>query len=191
MCKPVSRRLQSKRVFLRGAFPGDGLCSIDLPRKSAGYRGLPQSHWLAALSYGHQKSCVAQQSISCQRNQRLAHLCRFCPDTYSTSKSPVCQRYSGLGYGLNGLCSRLNNHRLMYEPVSLGALPNNQKRYQSTYAYDSARQHPGIYSYNQRQGTRCQDPGFAHAPARCFLHHGPCLSGLSTLIHSASGTGFQ
>ena len=74
MCYSIQRPLQSPTVFVHGSIPLHGICSVKLPRKSAGHRGMSACSAIQAVSHGHSKSHFSLDSCARQRNTRLASM---------------------------------------------------------------------------------------------------------------------
>src|SRR3989338_7402906 len=92
MRPPLPRQLQSKNLFMPRSISGDGLRSVELPGKSSRYRSLSSGHAHETLSHGNPRRSFSQQSGSCQRNTRLAHLGRLCSSLDSHSPASLRQR---------------------------------------------------------------------------------------------------
>ena len=107
-------------------YPGHGLCTVDLSRELARYRSLPMGHEIQALPHGHSLHGLPQQSVQCQREARLAHLCRVCPSAYRRSAPPVHRRGPGSRPERDRLCLGLHDHRPVPLSLPLGALPPYQ-----------------------------------------------------------------
>ena len=69
LCGSISRRVQSSQVFQLGSVSGDVICSIDLPRKSAGHRSLLAESWSPALPPGFRDS-VARSTLARANEKR-------------------------------------------------------------------------------------------------------------------------
>lgn len=83
--RPARRRLPRQDADLCRALPHSGLCPTHLPGEFAGHRGLSVGASAQALPHGHPRSRFPFHAGRCQRNTRLAYLCRVCtsPDRAS------------------------------------------------------------------------------------------------------------
>ena len=82
---------------------------------------------------GHSLHGLPQQSVQCQREARLAHLCRVCPSAYRRSASPVHRRGPGSRPERDRLCLGLHDHPPVPLGLPLGALPPYQGGDQTAY----------------------------------------------------------
>src|SRR6266566_3621911 len=78
VCATVPGRLQSPELYLPGPVSLDGFCTTNVSGKPARYRVLSARRWQQALPHGHPRFRVSQHAGGCQRDSRLAHLCRLC-----------------------------------------------------------------------------------------------------------------
>ena len=76
---------------------------------------------------------------------------------------------------------------LMSVTVSMGSVSQGQRSHQTPYPARSAWQHPDIYPYLRRQGTRRQHPGRSDCRGRGLLCHGSWLSRLLPSVSSDQG----
>ncbi len=176
-CSALRRRLQGQVVPLCRPLPGHGLCTVDLSRELARYRSLPTGHEIQALPHGHSLHGLPQQSVQCQREARLAHLCRVCPSAYRRSAPPVHRRGPGSRPERDRLCLGLHDHRPVPLGLPLGALPPYQGGDQTAYLAQPARRHSRVRSDLGRKTARCPRLGPPDSLSRCLLHHGSRIPG--------------
>src|SRR5512139_208865 len=111
MCSTIQWPLQSQTLFLLESISLYGLCTTHLSGKPERHRGLSPFSSTKTLSYGFSWQGLPQHSGSCQSDQGLANLCRFCPDPHRPSTSPLRQRFLRCRIGSNGLRLGLHHHR--------------------------------------------------------------------------------
>jgi len=154
----VSRQLQGQEFLLSRSVSLHGVCPAHLPGKSARYRNMPSIPTAEAVPYGYPRQGVALNDHRCQRTERLAHLCRSGACTDSYSPQAVQQRAVYRRAGTDRLCPRCDDDRFVSLRVSLGTLPENEKRDQAAYAPGPPRQHPDVHSHLRRKIPRGQLP---------------------------------
>src|SRR3972149_8514825 len=74
---PLSWRFSLARLFVHGSVSGHGVCTVDLPREPARYRGLPPISGWQALPYGAARQGMPLDIGRRQRDPRLAEVRRF------------------------------------------------------------------------------------------------------------------
>ena len=156
MRQTIPRPLQSPAIFVHGSISLYGICSVKLSRKSAGHRSLSACSAVQTVSYGHPKSRFSFNTCLCQRNARLAHLCRLCTSLDSYCQAIVCKRRTVGRTGSNGVCTRFDNDRLVSFTVPVGAISPTQGRRKNAHTARSAGQHPHVYTHFGRPIARCQ-----------------------------------
>ena len=183
MCYSIQRPLQSPTVFVHGSIPLNGICSVKLPRKSAGHRGMSACSAIQAVSHGHSKSHFSLDSRARQRNTRLAHLCRLCPSLDSYRSPTLCKRRVIGRTGTDCICPRLDNHRPVPVIVPVGTISATQGRCKNAYIARPARQHSYVYTHLGRPFARCQysrQPGIRTGRT---VHYGSRLPGFCSSIY--------
>src|SRR5690606_30993522 len=115
---------QSKNtdIFLHGSVPVHGICSINLSREFTRHRDLPPRQSAETVSHGYSIPRLTKHISRRQRKPRLANLRRLCPNSYLDCQRAVCQGRLRPHSGSRGLCTRLNHHRLVPVPISLGTI---------------------------------------------------------------------
>ena len=91
---PLPGRFTDSTVHLSGPVSRHGLCPIDLSRKSARHRGMPESHAAQAFSHGYRPLRSSQHLGRGQREARLADICGHRPGI--DQPSPESLRRRGL-----------------------------------------------------------------------------------------------
>jgi len=92
LCETLQWRSSRKKIHLSGSVSQYGLCTTDLPRKSARHRSLFESATEQALPYVDPFQRSAQHAGRSQREMRLANLCRLRPVTDTDRTSTLYQR---------------------------------------------------------------------------------------------------
>ncbi len=141
---------------------------------------------LLFVSYGHQRQCFAEYLGRCQRNQRLAYLCRFRPGADWHSPTSLCDRRLRGATERDRLRFRFHHHRSVSETFSLGPIPENQGHRQTTYPVESSRSHFRSYLYHRRSSARRQHLGCVLFSTRRHLPVGPGVFGFQTSLHYPS-----
>ena len=103
--------LQSQTFFLLEPISLHGLCSTNLSGKPPRHRSLSPFSSTETLSHGLPRECLTKHPCSCQSDQGLMNLCRFCPDPHRPSASPLRQRFLRCRTESNGLRLGLHHHR--------------------------------------------------------------------------------
>ena len=168
---------EGSNLHLFGSVPLYGLCATHLSRKSTRHRSLSSSPTIQAIPHGYSRPGVSKHIGRCQRKQRLANLCRFCPIPDSHRQEAVPERRVRRRPSANGVRPRLHYHRLMTVGISLGQIPQNQKRGKAPHPIGSTRKHSNIHQDQRRQTARCQHPRRDHPGTRFFLYDGPGVRG--------------
>jgi hypothetical protein len=168
--------LQSQTLFLLEPISLYGLCSTHLSGKPPRHRGLSPFSSTKTLSYGFSQQRLPQHSGSCQSDQGLANLCRFCPDPHRPSASHLRQRFLWCRIRSNGLRLGLHDHRSVSLPLSLGQIPSPQSCCETAHPPGP----PGKYSlshyYHSWQSPRRQYPRSVDLRTRCLLYYRPWVS---------------
>jgi hypothetical protein len=99
----------------------------------------------AAVSSGHSRARRAQHSGRCQREPRLAYLCRLGSSLDSQRSPVICQRRFRSRTGTNGLCFGLHHHRSLPFVVSVGSLLGRKRGGEDAHSARSARQRTGLH----------------------------------------------
>ena len=129
----LSRRLQSQSVFVLGSVSVHGLCSINLSREPTRHRRLSEGTLRSTLPPGLPQPCVSQYAGRCQRSARLAHLRGSGGAPDQKGKTALFWRANRCRTTTKRLCTRFDNHRSLFEPLSVGTLSLHQSRDQTAY----------------------------------------------------------
>jgi len=177
MCSTLQRPLQGQTLFLLEPISLHGLCSTNLSGKPAGHRGLSPFDSTKTLSYGFSRQRFPQRSGSCQSDQELANLCRFCPGPYRPSASPLRERFLRCRTESNGLRPRLHHRRSVSVSFSLGQVPSPQSRCETAHPPGPPRKYPLPRYYYLWQSSRRQHPRSVDLRTRSLLYYRPWVSG--------------
>ncbi len=116
----VSRRPEDQIVFVCRAVPRHGLRAADVSPQPARNRNMLASDGREAVPHGHSQPCFPKQSLSCQRDSRLANLCRLRSSSYLSGAIAVCRRKPGHRSGRDCLrVGRIDDRSVPFD-VSLG-----------------------------------------------------------------------
>ena len=179
----ISRRLQSKKLFMSRSVFLYGFCPNHLQRGVAGYRGLSPLPKQKAVSYGYSWQCVPIHPRRCQRTTRLAHLCRTGSYTYRNSSQTLQCRLVSRRPGRNGIRTRLNNYRSLPFGVPMGHFSQDKSCHQTAYFAGSAGKYPDIHSHFEWETARCQYPRCLTVGNRSLLYYGSWLSGFREALY--------
>src|SRR2546425_1317731 len=186
MCATLPGRLQSPELYLHGPVSLDGLRATNVSRKPARYRILFACRSQQALPHGHSRFGGSQHARTCQRDSRLAHLCRLCSGPDCNGQKALQQGRVRSGTGGNSLCARLDHHRFVLGAVSMGQVSPSQGSDQTSYSAGSARQHPFFHPDYRWKSARYSCPGYFDPRTRLLLCHGPRLPRFrATLCHGS------
>ena len=117
MCRAVPWPLQDEELLLLGSVSLPGFCSAHLSGKPEGHPGLPAGGTAKALSHGHPREGLSQHLGPCQRDSRLADLCRLCSGPHQKSAGALRPRALRRRAKSGRLCVGCNRDRPL--PVSL------------------------------------------------------------------------
>src|SRR6266516_2459907 len=166
----------------------------------------PRSHCICAtdqISFRHRSlsRCPAAKALSlrlqwprqtchsgrCQRDSRLAHLSRLCPESDRDSTSPVYSFRVRRRTRCHCLRLRRHYHRSLSVALSLGQIQKAQGRDQTSHLAGDSQRYSRIYSYYRWGCSRGQSPRRAHARAWLIHRHGSWLPRLPTALPIANG----
>src|SRR3972149_8323737 len=144
---------------------------------------MPKFPLRKALSYRIPWSSFEIYPGRCQRSSRLQNLPRLCllPDLHC--QEPLQERRTGGRYRLRPLCFRLNNHRSVPVPFSLGTLPENQGGHQAAHLPRSAWLHTDIHKPDSWQCARRQYPRYYPIGKRFRDRHGSWIYRLCKTLY--------
>ena len=126
--------LQNEKLFMLGSIPLHGLCPAHLSREPERYRSLSSVESIETLPHGYPRQSLSQYLGPCQRGSGLANLCRLRTDFDRPRQSPLCERSFWRGLGSSGLCSGFHHHRSLPVALSMGQVPQTQRRCQIAHA---------------------------------------------------------
>src|SRR6267378_4190801 len=148
-------------ILLLGSISHHGFRATDISRKLARHRSLSRGPAAKALSLRLQWPRQTCHSGRCQRDSRLAHLSRLCPESDRDSTSTVCSFRVRRRTRCHCLRLRRHYHRSLSVALSLGQI--------------------------QKAQGRGQSPRRAHAGAGLIHRHGSWLPRLPTALPIANG----
>jgi len=186
VCGALWRQLQGQSVFVLGSVSVHGLCAINLSRESARHRRLSSRALRSTIPSGLPQPCLSQYIGRCQRSARLAHLRRSSGAPDQKGKTALFWPGNGCRTTTKRLCTRVDNDRSLFEPLSVGTLSLHQSRDQIAYPTRPAWTDSFLYCNHRWALPRHQRPGCADRRAGSLLHHGSWLSGLLPASHTTS-----
>ena len=176
MCPTIPRSLQDEKFFMLGSVSLHGLRTAHVSRKFERYRGLPSLGPTETLPHGYPGQSLPQYSGPCQPGERLANLCRLCPDSYWPRPTSLCQRFLWCGVESNGLCLGLHPHRFVSVAFPLGQVSEAQRSRKITHPPGSARKHSLPCHYYPWEDSRCDHPRSTDLRTGSPLHRGSGIS---------------
>ena len=159
MRQALSRQLSDTGLLVSRSVSGDGVCTIDLPRKSARHRNLFEIGPAETLSHGISRSHCTQHTGRRQPQTRLAHLRRLCTNTHPARAKTLSRQAVRSRSGRDGLCSRFDDHRSVSLAVSLGHVSTPEGSRQASHVARSTRQYPLFSLRFARKNARRKHPG--------------------------------
>src|SRR6266478_1659636 len=145
MCDPLSRLLSTEELLLLGPIPLHELRPTDLPRKPPRHRSLSAFDEPKTLPHGPSRASSTIDIGRCQRGARLADLRRFRTGPNRHRAAVVLTRSDWCGPGSKLVCAGFDDHRSVPLAVSVGQVPQDQRRGEDAYAARSAWQYPHIH----------------------------------------------
>src|SRR5580704_11482007 len=182
----LSRQLQGQGVFVLGSVFVHGLRTTNLSREPTRHRRLSKRALRSTLPPGLPQPCVSQYVGRCQRSARLAHLRESggAPDQKGTPA--LFRPANGCRTTRKRLCTRFDNNRSLFEPLSVGTLSLHQSRDQTAYSTRLAWADSFLYRNHRWALPRRQGPGCADGRAGSLLRYGSWLPGLLPPSHTPS-----
>ena len=122
------RQCWCAHAVLCRAIPRNGLCATHLAREPARYRGQPVGQCQQAVCDG---ISFGGQTLYAGRRQRVAQLDDLVGprgDSYPSCSQALLGRCSWHRSGQHGLCTGLQHHRCLSEPVRVGTVSIDQGR---------------------------------------------------------------
>jgi len=185
MCSTLQRKLQSKKLHLLRTILLHGIRAINWTREFTRYRVMPSLYEGSSLSHGHKEQDFSKYASRCQRKSRLAHLRRFCTDTYFRSKTPLCKRRIRRRSKRNSVCFGLNHNRFMSFNVPVGNIPQEKRCRQNAYTFRSSRANSSIYTDYTRKNPRCQYSRLHNPRARFIFRNGQGIPGFFSIVQNS------
>jgi len=189
LCYPISGKQQRQKFHLSRSISLHGLCSADVSGESPRYRSMSSSTTTETVSHGHSGHGGPIKSCRCQRDKRLAHICRSCPFIDHNCSKALQQRTIRCRFTANSICTGCNNNRPVFIDVPLGHFPTDQGSNQTAYPAGLAGQYPYVDQHLRWKSARCEHPRRPSHRARRFLYNGSWLSGLCKASHYLSDSG--
>src|SRR5659263_212930 len=147
---------------------------------------MPELSSRETLSYRVPRSDLKIYNGPCRRKTRLPNLSGLCLSSHFHYEKALSERRSGDRSGLLSLRFRLNDHRSVPFPFSLGAFSQDQSRHQDAHITRSAGIHSDIYQPDYRQSTRCQRVGYSPLGKRFRHRHRSWIRRLYEALYSES-----
>ena len=147
MYSAIQWQPSDQNVLLFRSVPMYGVCSDNLPPESKGYRNLFTSNAKQTLSLRNSWQHCSCQFGQGQRESRLADICRFCSGVDCQSQEALCQRRFWPSSKADGLCLRFNNHRFMFDIVSMGKISQTQSSDKTAYSHGPERLYSLLYKH--------------------------------------------
>ena len=182
MRSSVSRQSSNKDFLMPRPVPLHGVCPANFQRKSAGHRNMSASNAAEAISRWNKRQSLTQYSGRGKRKTPLANIRGLCTGTHQKSKTTLCQRKFRRRTKANSLCFRFHNYRPLPYFVSVGTVPQTQKRHKASHADGPERLDSVLYTHNERQSRGCKSHRLSAYRTRRFLYYGSRLSRLRTAI---------
>jgi len=168
----IPRQPSDKNIFLFRSISVHGVCPDNLSSKSSRHRKLSSSNAAETLPLRHSRNRVTQYIGKCERASRLENIRRLRTGVNKQSQNALHQRRLWHSTEPRGLCSGFNNHRFMYDTVSMGTISQTQSRDQATYSDELKRLYTNVYPHYRRKSPRCKYPRRADFGIRGYLCHG-------------------
>ena len=169
MCRSISRRIQSKNVFVSEPVFSDGICPTHSTGKSPRYRNLLAGHAIETVPHRLSREYLPQHTRECKFTERLANIFRLRTYAHYYGPSIICERRLRRSTEKDGVCTRFNHHRSMPVIIPMGKVPKTQSRSQNAYAHGSSRQHSFIHPDYQWCCSRRKYFRFSSGRSRCIL----------------------
>src|ERR1700733_5876888 len=139
MREPLWRRLSTSWIFLLGSVPVPELRATHVSREPARYPSLLTIGIRQALPHGFSWPRFPVDLIGCERDSRLAYLCRFCACVDRRRPAHVLQRVFGFRFRRHSLRARLHHHRPLPVCISVGSFSVLQRRGEDAHTFGSSR----------------------------------------------------
>jgi integron integrase len=172
----VQRELQGKALRMSSAIYRHGICSVDLERGTAGYRGLPQCSARGIAPSRLHRTIGQVHSCGCQRVQRLAYLGGSRQGADAKSPQALRERRTGFRSGPQHLRTGFFDHRSVADSVPLGYVSRHQSRDQTSHPDRPPRPHSHLHPHHRSPKTRCKMAGFADLRTGSHLPGGQGIS---------------
>ena len=190
MYSAIQWQPSDQNVFLFRSVSVYGVCPDNFPPESKGYRNLFTSNAKQTLSLRNSWLHCSCQFGQGQRESRLADICRLCSGVDCQSQKALCQRRLWPSFKADSLRLRFNNHRFMFDIISMGKVSQTQSSNKAAYSHGPERLYSVLYKHHRRQNTRCQYSRSTSAGTRCFLYNGSRLRRFFSPLWFQSTTGF-
>jgi len=180
---PLSRQSSSSDIFLFRPVSLHDVCANNISPESSRYRNMSADDAVKAVSLRYSREGITEHTGEGKRNSRLAYLCGLRASFNCQSTDALCQRRFRRSTEPGCLCSRFDNHRFVFDAVSMGQIPSAQGRRQGAYAYGPARLCTVFHLHYRRQNARCKHSRRDSSGASCAIHNGSWLPRLCTSVH--------
>jgi hypothetical protein len=185
---PLSRQLQGSDIFMPRSISLHGICTAHQSGEPARSGNVSACNAYETVSCRHPRKNLPKHFGRRQRSQKLANLCRPCPDTYSRGTKTVCGRRFRRGPQRTRLRLRLDNDQPLSGSFPLGTFPKAQGSNQAAYPDGPPRQYPLFYAHYTGDDPRCYRPRRFDFGAGLFLSHRSSLHRFCSFVrvHSAA-----
>ena len=184
--RSIQRQRRRSKNELRGTISSDGICAIDVARKSSRYRSVVGRQREQTLCNGVSSQHSSIDFGRCERVAQLAHLVRRC-SLADSSSAQTLQRYRLGWFGLEEHGLRVGRHhdRLVFEPVRMGAVSQSQRCHKTAHAFGPARRYTSVYAHQRRKAARGQRARLHASRGWGLLRNGPRLFGFQATLQDA------
>ncbi len=179
----TQRQSSNKNLFLFRSVLVYGFCPDNISTEPPRYRNLSAGNAAETLPLRHTWECFPNHSGKGKRNSRLENLRGLRTDIDKQSTNTLCRRRLWHSTEPRGLCSRFDNHRFMFDTVSMGKISQTQSRSQGTHADRLKRLYTHVYPHYRRESPRCKYLRRTDFGTRCNLHNGSWLSRLRSSLY--------
>jgi hypothetical protein len=186
MCPQTSRQPSNKNFLLFRSIPLYGFRADNISSEPAGHRNLSSGNAAETLSLWHSRKRLPNNVGKGKRKSQLENLRRLCSHPDKQSPNALRRRRLWRSTESRSLCFRLDNHRFMSIPVSMGKVSRTQGRNQGTHLNGLKRLYTHVYPHYRRKSARCQYSRRSDFGVGCYLHHGSWIPRLCSpfYLHS-------
>ena len=185
-CRAAQGRRGRTHAGLCRLVSRDGLRPAHMARVPSRHRSLPGSQSGQAVPHGAEGATGPLDAGRCLEPARLAHLPRAGSAADCARQDVVRPRAFVAGDRCQCLCTGLDHHRSVPEPVRVGAVSLHQGGHQAAHSAGLARRDPCLHPHQRRQAARRERAGHPARRSRSLLRDGSGLRGLRAAVRDAS-----